>query len=227
MRPADSRAGAGRFHGGSIMRKTARARRRYMSPRAGRWSALMPVYGMPPKRETRAEDTPSTIVAARCQSAREGRSVRSCGNAVCSSSFENDLTGAMVCQSSFRRKSPLVLPYRAMFFNIRSCSVGYIASDKAESIENLIGMPWTRRFRARTPHAQLCSVWKRGSPEPCGMCTRRRPGGAPAADLGARQDQRLAARHRPPMRTARALERGRGPQPFIFRNAYALLRFRS
>ncbi len=31
----------------------------------------------------------------------------------------------------------------------------------------------------------------------------------------------------PPMRTARALERGRGPQPFIFRNAYALLRFRS
>ena len=169
-----------------------------MSPQARRRSALMPARDMTSKRETRAEDTPSTIVAARCQSAREGRSVRSCRNAACPSSFENDLTGAMVCQSSFRRKMPLVLPYRAMFFNIHSCSVGYIASDKAESIENLIGMPWTRRFRARTPHAQLCSVWKRGSPEPCGMCTRRRPGGAPAADLGARQDQRLAARHRPP-----------------------------
>lgn len=133
-----------------------------MSPRARRRSAMMAARDMVSKRETRAQDTPSTIVAARCQSAREGRPVRSYRNAVLwSSSFENDLTGAMVCQSSFRRKMPLVLPYRAMFFNVISYSVDYIASDRAESIENIIGMPWTRRFRVRTPHAQLCSAWKR------------------------------------------------------------------
>ena len=81
------------------------------------------------------------------------------------SSFENDLAGAMVCQSSFRRKMLLVLPYCAMFFNIHLCFVDYIVSDRVESIENLIGMPWARRIRIRTPHAQLCNAWKRDPPK--------------------------------------------------------------